>query len=803
MDAWLFWCLSGWFVAFAAEVENEIVRLEVHQVRGFRDANAFRFTALLTRDNLALAANLTVCLFISGMLSGCGVGPKTAAVTLSFSSALADLTNVAAFAQTPLGKTVLISTYDRTGGNEDWAKSLKKDRDGLVTLADLKGPGCVTRLWMTSIPAKEWLFFFDGEAQPRIRMSENDFFGKKAPFLPPFNDKVSGGFYSYTPLPFNKSLRVAVAIPELKPDLRPYYQINWEQYDRNVCVETFPAQLSRTDLDLLRKAREQWLHLGDAHKATVASCPARPPVTLAPGEKTEWFRNDSAGVLNAFWIKILPSENMSPLAKAGLLRELVLKFNWDGASLPSVETPLGDFFCNGLDRAAFSSLPLSVTEDAMICRFPMPFGRSARGEIRNDGKATISIQVGYDVRELPTSEKVNYFHAAWNSASFGGRPFKLLWTQGIGYIAGCYLIAIGMDGSWNILEGDEAITVDKEAHPAYCGTGLEDYFNGAWYYGMLFDLPLHGLLEKSPIRTSQYRFNVPERVTFNNGVNFDWEFGHGNLSRGYMSSVVYWYQPEPHPCNSRIPAAGERLPQADPLEPSAITTRLINLEMAGKTSKAVDACLEYAERFRGSPFSLVVQLRAAAYQEVLTGYNSVRHFYTTVAAMTNMPYLARQAQDLIWFHESESNELIGIQSMAAFELFMDGKHLGGGKDPVTLTVFRKEMSPGAHEVAAELLNPLRDGVFSFYMKGHSTNRLTDAMWEYTRKKPTNWPVTDDPAADWKPVEEAFWSLPCMAWWQFTPTAYIDMQAGCTMLRPWQEWPSSGQAAYLRRKFIVP
>ena len=79
-------------------------------------------------------------------------------------------------------------------------------------------------------------------------------------------------------------------------------------------------------------------------------------------------------------------------------------------------------------------------------------------------------------------------------------------------MVGCYLSAISNNDSWYILEGDERIYIDGAKTPIVHGTGLEDYFNGAWYYSGLSDLPLCGLLEKAAMRTDQYRFHLPERI---------------------------------------------------------------------------------------------------------------------------------------------------------------------------------------------------------------------------------------------------------------------------------------------------
>src|SRR4051794_11892739 len=70
-------------------------------------------------------------------------------------------------------KVASISSYDRTGGNDDGFSGkysfVRKEGEGLV-IADLKGPGVIYRIW-TPTPTDEPIeFYFDGETQPRIQM---------------------------------------------------------------------------------------------------------------------------------------------------------------------------------------------------------------------------------------------------------------------------------------------------------------------------------------------------------------------------------------------------------------------------------------------------------------------------------------------------------------------------------------------------------------------------------------------------------------------------------------------------------
>ena len=362
-----------------------------------------------------------------------------------------------------------------------------------------------------------------------------------------------------------------------------------------------------------------------------------------------------------------------------------------------------------------------------------------------------------------------------------------------------------MDGSWSILEGDDRIYVDGEATPSFHGTGLEDYFNGAWYYDGLFNRPLHGLVEKAPIRTSQYRFHLPDRIGFERSLSFTFEFGDANRARGYMSSVAYWYQDEPRAATPALPPADRRFPPADPLEPYAIVCRLIELERIGRLDEAVLACREYAARFADSPWAPVLELRALAYLEKLHGFLAVRDSYQKFAELPGYPALAQQAQNLLWFNASPTNALLGINSFGRFRAYLDGQLVGEGDNPSLLSVYPVTLEPGEHTLGLEITPTRPDAFVLVDLRCHGTNILSDTLWEYTRRRPPNWPDLTEPHREWQPVpvEHTNHKLPKMIYWQFVPTAYIGMQSGQQGIRPWASWHSDGITAYLRRRFVIP
>ena len=98
---------------------------------------------------------LTACASLALLLvSGC----RRETATVNLLTSLRDLTNVASFAEAPLGNAAMISTCDPSGGNADWARPRPLGPSSDLELAGLTGPGRVSRIWFTSLGVKEWLF---------------------------------------------------------------------------------------------------------------------------------------------------------------------------------------------------------------------------------------------------------------------------------------------------------------------------------------------------------------------------------------------------------------------------------------------------------------------------------------------------------------------------------------------------------------------------------------------------------------------------------------------------------------------
>jgi len=277
------------------------------------------------------------------------------------------------------------------------------------------------------------------------------------------------------------------------------------------------------------------------------------------------------------------------------LRRLVLRITWDGADVPSVLVPLGDFFGVGHGRTAnFVSAPLQMSPEdgkGFNCFFAMPFARRAHVELiseLSDNPVWFYYYIDYETYD-EAQDGLGYFHAQWRRENptdgvaqgtesnpeflFGGNNtdgagnYVILDAAGHGHYVGCVLNVHNLRDThdWNWYgEGDDMIFIDGEPFPPRLhGTGTEDYFNTAWCPTQSYSAPYHGItLPGGPNWSGQislYRFHIEDPVYFRSSIKVTIEHGHDNKRSDDLSSVAYWYQTLPTkpfdlpPVEQRIP----------------------------------------------------------------------------------------------------------------------------------------------------------------------------------------------------------------------------------------------------------
>ncbi len=296
---------------------------------------------------------------------------------------------------------------------------------------------------------------------------------------------------------------------------------------------------------------------------------ARP---IAPGQTLTLAELSGPGRIAHIWFTIADNEKFYG-------KKLVLKMYWDGEKTPSVESPMNDFFCegHGMDYPV-NSLPFRVTSNGRgrNCYFPMPFGKSARIEVTNEGKEPCHALYYYiDWQKLPKLDKDSaYFHAKYRQEfpCKSGDDYLILSAVGKGHYVGCNLSVRCLEPSW-WGEGDDFFYIDGETEPSLRGTGSEDYFCDGWGLrqidGLFYGCPLMEGLDTLD-RTTAYRFHIPDPVPFTKSLKVTIEHkGAGPLPDGKwsgfkeraddFSSVAYWYQTEPHVEFTKMPPVEQRL----------------------------------------------------------------------------------------------------------------------------------------------------------------------------------------------------------------------------------------------------
>src|SRR5215469_15820709 len=132
---------------------------------------------------------------------------------------------------------------------------------------------------------------------------------------------------------------------------------------------------------------------------------------IAPGETLTLAELKGPGRIVHLWNTINDKEPYYS-------RLLTLRIYWDGETNPSVQCPLGDFFGvgNGIEQP-FNSLPVSVSSNGRgrNCYWPMPFRKSARITVSNDGQQRCeNFYYQVDWQKLPSLPKDSaYFHAMY------------------------------------------------------------------------------------------------------------------------------------------------------------------------------------------------------------------------------------------------------------------------------------------------------------------------------------------------------------------------------------------------------
>jgi hypothetical protein len=513
-----------------------------------------RFAVRLVRCCSLLAIALFAQLLIGSV--ACAAEPET----VSFASILRSSYQLRDYPMSRNWTTRMYSSYDRTGGNADFDQYLREDGN-VKTIVDTDGPGVVVRIWSAN-PGGTIRIYLDGSSTPVVEKRFDEYF--KSLIADPdggaLSGWVSGGAWTYLPIPFAKHCRVTLDNPG-----KIYYQVNVARFAPGTLVATYSPSRSANEQTALREAAARFLSAAPLQADTADVKELSSDFNIAGGATATVKPIAGGGVIESLTLS-------APLASDAQLRRMVLRVWFDDHKTPDIEAPVSDFYGNSFGHRPFKSLFLEQTASGdMVCRFPMPFAKQARITVENGNPEPVSVRVATGIR---TARFVGgshlYLHATFRQeVSERSKPQPWVSVAGQrGFLAG---IVQSMSGTQlGFLEGDEQIRVDDEQIAAcdvngtviapWNGTGTEDFFNCGWYFGKPCALPLHGCLVIDPGATvSAYRYFAGDAPVFQRSLDANLENGGANNSpRVAYASVAFWY------------GDGENVPPSQPLSASAM-----------------------------------------------------------------------------------------------------------------------------------------------------------------------------------------------------------------------------------------
>lgn len=454
----------------------------------------------------------------------------------------------------PSGVQVLqTSSHNKTGQNGDASWPQYVDKNGEEVIFDVAGPGCIKQMWGTAFdPAGVLSYYFDGDQKPKYQCNTLDFYNGKAQFYSGLEPLVSyerrgkwGGIpfagNSFLPIPFEKHLKITIKGASV------FYHIIYEKYAGNQNNGEKTASTVFPEPRLLKEVVQNLnnLHPDYPGAKTIVYEMSDP---LRAGTSVPLFRDSlGAGIIREMVIEGDGSEEF--------FRQTFIRMRWDSAVRYQVMAPIGIFFGSANRPDTMRSLPVEVTplpegRARMVCRFPMPWFKSAEINLLNRStrsflpvKITLLVQKDLQPGQANQAGKT-YFTTMYHAGeTIYGRDWLLYEGTGSGWYVGTVQSMMKQ----HYCEGNEHFYADGAISPQVNGTGSEDYYLACFWPNNDFDTPFGcvvgdikneggGLEENSYEVPSCYsRFHLEAPIPFYSGMV-------AKIQHGGFSNIISQYR---------------------------------------------------------------------------------------------------------------------------------------------------------------------------------------------------------------------------------------------------------------------
>ena len=523
---------------------------------------------------MKIAANIMACLVLC-LITGCRA--NNSIEVISTGTLLYEMIDLGRLTYLPEAgyKTIQLSSFDRRStipgkpgwfqnsdgfgreplpGFEETLSEPDSSGTGRYLICDIDKPGVMVRTWTAMINGTltVWL---DNLDEPVYEGAAEDFLWNTAAALaggerPEYYETIfRQNDACYFPVAFRKRLRIEW-VGDI--DKLHFYQIQVRLYTPGTNISSFSSEEFHTCSDLIDSVAGIF---GDpqANYPLTSGNRMSEIAAIGPDSSQEIIKITGQGQIESFFVRVEAAD----MTKA--LRQTLLNISFDGASVPQVHSPLGDFFGAAPGINPYQSLPFTVMADGLMsCRFPMPFRDSVSVVLDNRSGMELKIEYGYTTTDYEWVDNSSlHFHAKWridhdlNASNTAVQDIPYLVAMGRGRFAGVSAYILNpseVPSSWGNWwgEGDEKIFVDDDIIPSVFGTGSEDYFNYSWSSGELFDHLYCGQPRNDgPANrgfVTNYRFQILDDIPFYQRIAFFMElYHHGRVDGFAYGRIAYYY----------------------------------------------------------------------------------------------------------------------------------------------------------------------------------------------------------------------------------------------------------------------
>lgn len=430
--------------------------------------------------------------------------------------------------------------------------------DGRIekVMLDEKGPGVITRIWITTLDKRgTWRFYFDHSTTPGWTIPAYDLMKFGIPELGPgllqphtsYTAEGKGGSTLFLPIPFSENCKITFEDEKGIEPTPKYYHINYRKYDAGTKIETFSQEVIDNSRQLITKT-DQLLH--DPPEAKIDSA-LNVTKDLASGDtlKMKLPEGENAVSVIQFNIEV---DDTSEFDQA--LREIISLADFDGKQTCWI--PLGDFSGGGFGARYVKSWFLaSDGKGKVVSRWLMPYQSSGEIALVNTHEKKVRANIKAGISTYEWDNRSLYFHASWKQArnlvlctdplnDTTCMDWNFVTLTGKGVYKGDVLSLYNHAPEW-YGEGDEKIWVDSDTFPSHFGTGTEDYYNSSWAPVVPFQTPFGGApradLESSHGHNTFFRTRNLDGIPFSEKLIFDIELIGWKKGTVDYATTVYWY----------------------------------------------------------------------------------------------------------------------------------------------------------------------------------------------------------------------------------------------------------------------